>query len=378
MKKSLLLIVFCFTGIFTFAQVADTAAKKQRDTKTVRPKTILTQKDSLGKPVDSIIDRKDSTANRQLIKVKPKPGAVQIDSSIQSARFIQAATDTIKPPIDSTIIGKDSLPRDSNFMALQGLVPKRKALNWQQDTLFANMLKAPFRSGGGKAVFMIDERRSSESKDAIFYVLAGMVLFLAFIKAAFPRYFQNFLRLLSQKSFRQKQNRENLRQDNLPSLFLNLLFIISGGLFISLLADHQKWIRVDFWWLFLYCAGILTGIYTGKYLVIKFSGWVFNAKEATGMYAFIVFMINKVLGIVLVPLVILIAFSEGVLVSNLAIITAFIAGLLLLYRYIVSLAIIRNNLKISPLHFFIYLCAVEIIPILVIYKVLFNYIGKSI
>jgi len=81
---------------------------------------------------------------------------------------------------------------------------------------------------------------------------------------------------------------------------------------------------------------------------------------------------------VLVPLVILIAFSEGVLVSNLAIITAFIAGLLLLYRYIVSLATIRNNLKISPLHFFIYLCAVEIIPILVIYKVLFNYIGKSI
>jgi hypothetical protein len=37
---------------------------------------------------------------------------------------------------------------------------------------------------------------------------------------------------------------------------------------------------------------------------------------------------------------------------------------------------IRKNLSITAFHFFIYLCAVEIIPLLVIYKLLFLQAGN--
>ena len=49
--------------------------------------------------------------------------------------------------------------------------------------------------------------------------------------------------------------------------------------------------------------------------------------------------------------------------------------ILLLYRYIVSFATIRNTLKVNALHFFLYLCAVEIVPLMLIYKLMTDYIG---
>ena len=48
-----------------------------------------------------------------------------------------------------------------------------------------------------------------------------------------------------------------------------------------------------------------------------------------------------------------------------------IAVLLLALRYLVSLTRVRKNLNLTAFHFFVYLCAIEIMPLLIIYKLLF-------
>jgi hypothetical protein len=114
-----------------------------------------------------------------------------------------------------------------------------------------------------------------------------------------------------------------------------------------------------------------------KYLVIQFTGWVFNAKEPASTYSFIVFLINKMIGVALVPLLLLLAFSNGQVWDITITISTGVIVLLFLFRYIISLRIIRGALSINPLHFFIYLCAVELMPMLIIYKVLFKITGNS-
>ena len=44
-----------------------------------------------------------------------------------------------------------------------------------------------------------------------------------------------------------------------------------------------------------------------------------------------------------------------------------IAGLFM-YRFILTYAAIHNQVKVNPFHFFLYLCAFEIAPLLLIYK----------
>lgn len=227
------------------------------------------------------------------------------------------------------------------------------------------------------AVFMVIDYHKQPSKDELFYLMAAILFCLAFIRAGFPKYFRNLFLLFFQTSLRQKQNRDHLLQDHLASLLTNLLFFISTGLYITLLIQYKNWIQAPFWILALVSALALVLIYLGKYLFLLFAGWVFNTKEAAGSYVFLVFLVNKVMGVLLIPFLLILAFADPRVV-NIAVTVSFgMIGLLFLYRYGISFSAIRTKLKVNALHFFLYLCAVELLPLLLIYKVLMNYIAGS-
>ena len=223
---------------------------------------------------------------------------------------------------------------------------------------------------------MIDERKRN-SKDELFYLTTGLLLFLAFNRLVFSKYFSNIFRLFFQPTFRQKQTREQLSQNNLPSLLFNLLFIFSAGVYIALITDYYNVAQINFWLLFLYSAALIATLYVVKFLFLKFSGWLFNVKEATDTYIFIVYLINKISGIILIPFIIVIAFANTEIISIAVIGSLMILAVLFSYRYLISYAPVRKEIKVSPIHFFFYICAFEIIPLLLIYKVLMIYIVNS-
>ena len=130
--------------------------------------------------------------------------------------------------------------------------------------------------------------------------------------------------------------------------------------------------------LFVYSAILLAILYGVKFLFLRFSGWIFNVKEATSTYIFIVYLINKISGIILVPFVIIIAFADQAVISVAVTTSLLILGLLFSYRYLISYAPVRKEIKVSAIHFFFYLCAFEIIPLLLIYKVLMIYMARSV
>jgi hypothetical protein len=213
--------------------------------------------------------------------------------------------------------------------------------------------------------------RNSANTDLVFYVLIFIIFFLALVKSSFPKYFNSIFSLSFQATFRQTQTREQMSQNFFPAFMLNVLFILAIGLFITLFAQFYKWTNIPFWQLFIYSTTILGIVYMVKYFVIFFTGWVFNAPDAAAEYRFIVFLINKLTGILFIPILFVIAYTNDDVKKIAITIALCIAGLLIALRYLVSLARIRKNLNLAAFHFFIYLCAVEIMPLLVIYKLLF-------
>lgn len=277
---------------------------------------------------------------------------------------------------DSTgTIFTDSLLADSTSTIIKSIT--KRPLTWQQDTAFMNLLKLPYIRKKIQPLLRDGDLRLPVNKDFLFYALTGLILLVALIKQLFPKYFSSLFRLMFEASFRQKQRREQLMQETLPSLLMNILFILVGGLFVALIASYYGWLQTSFWWITLYSITVLALVYMFKYIVIQFTGWVFNAKESASTYSFIVFLINKMIGVVLLPLMLLLAFSSGHVWDIAVTLATGLVILLLIFRYIISLRVIRGTLNINPLHFFIYLCAVELMPMLIIYKVLFNFTGKS-
>ena len=118
-------------------------------------------------------------------------------------------------------------------------------------------------------------------------------------------------------------------------------------------------------------------LYFIKYCTLKFTGWITGLKEAVDTYVFVIFLINKIMGIFLVPFIIIIAFSGTQIVDIAALISLICVGIFLLLRFLRSYGLIQNQLKISKFHFLFYIISLEILPLMLIYKGLMIYLTKN-
>ena len=228
-----------------------------------------------------------------------------------------------------------------------------------------------------KAVQMLELERVPPQTDWIFYLFTGLLFYLAVLKLLFPKYFSDLFSVFFNTALRQKQMREQLSQEPLPALLLNIFFVVSGGVFAYFVLVHYGFTRKyeNTWLLLGFCILALIIIYVGKYLFLKFLGWIIGRSEQAETYIFVVYMVNKIIGMVLLPLGMLLAISEpGRVGTFLFFVWTGLVGLLL-FRTVRGYQLLNKALKINFLHMIVFVISFEIIPILVLHKVLLNLFG---
>jgi hypothetical protein len=146
--------------------------------------------------------------------------------------------------------------------------------------------------------------------------------------------------------------------------------MLSGGIYAWLLLKYYNpsaagtnYVLISLSIAFIGC------IYAAKYFVLKFIGWIAGITQATDQYIFVIFLINKITGVVLIPFIILLAFAPiGWLnvVITISIITVII---LFLLRHLRSYGLLKNQLKTDRFHFLIYIAGAEVLPMLILYKI---------
>ena len=219
--------------------------------------------------------------------------------------------------------------------------------------------------------------RLYENRNSFFYALAILFFFLGVLKIAFGKYFSNMIRVFFNTSLRQTQLKDQLLQDRLPSLFFNLLFVVVGGLYIYLLLLAKgKVVYNDYNYLYYAMVALLI-VYVSKYLALRLIGWLSGFTRDTENYIFIVFLINKILAILLMPFLVVIAFADKS-VSKISILISLITvGFMFILRYLRGFSIIQQTLKISKFHFLLYIVTVELLPIFLICRLVWNILDKS-
>jgi hypothetical protein len=325
-KRSSLLLLFLFLTIAAFSQVVDSVPPPVQDT---QPPVITNP------PVNN-----------------PAP---QIEQS---------------PVIDSTYI------KDSMLAALWAdSVTRRPKTSeiWRIDSSrpFSQQVASrhPYLGFGSKPLVNRSDRKLHEGKELLFYALIALLLIFALLRNTFAKYFSDLFRLFFRTTLKQRQIRDQLMQTPLPSLLFNVFFVISAGLYADFLLLHFELIgKSEFWLYFIYCCLGLSAIYFVKFMGLKVLGWLFNMQEGANSYIFVVFIMNKVIGIFLLPFVIMLAFMQGPSYSVALVLSWVGVGGLLIYRFILTYAAVRNQVRFNPFHFFLYLCAFEVAPLLLIYK----------
>ena len=211
------------------------------------------------------------------------------------------------------------------------------------------------------------------SQTADFYLLLSLCLMLGLIRFMDTRYFLNLWRAFWNPTLSNRQLKEQLQGSGIPNFLMNIFFTFAGGSYIYYLVrfftSHHSGVIPPSLLIIMLIAG--TGlIYISKYATVRFSGWAFRVESITEHYLFNVFLINKVLGIILIPFTIILAFADHEWAQQVAFISFVISGAMLLNRYIRSWQVFGSFFQYSKFHFFMYLCASELLPLAVLMKLL--------
>lgn len=300
--------------------------------------------------------------------------------SVTVSATAQITVDTAAKPTSDSLTKSDSLiakADSASLLQVSDSVSKKPAVinAWQSIPGIPLQVQVmnhhPYFSFAAEPVSYRSDIKRFEGKEMLFYVIVALLLVFSLLKMGFAKYFNDLFRVFFRTTLKQRQIKEQLIQTPLPSLLFNVFFVASAGLYANFILHHYQFTPFDnFWLMYMYCSIGLSVIYLVKFIGLKVCGWLFNMQQAAEAYIFIVFIINKVIGISLLPFLILLAFTNGTIHTvSLILSWCCIAGLFL-YRFILGYAAIHNEVRFNLFHFFLYLCAFEIAPLLLIYKLL--------
>ena len=226
---------------------------------------------------------------------------------------------------------------------------------------------------GSYIISDIQPPHSMASQTADFYLLLFLCLMLGMIRFMDTRYFFNLWRAFWNPTLSNRQLKEQLQGSGMPNLLMNIFFTFAGGAYmyyiVRFFTPHYSGVIPPSLLIIMLIAGTAF-IYLAKYAAVRFSGWAFRVEGITEHYLFNVFLINKVLGITLIPFIIILAFADRDWAQQVIIISFIIAGALLLNRYVRSWQVFGSFFQYSKFHFFMYLCASELLPLAVLMKLL--------
>ena len=335
--------LFAFIGLFVLSSFTLVRQASQKD-------TVLLAKDTIAIVQDSVVVK--DTLWVKYVPVIPKT-------------FIQADAWYLQS------IPRD--PKDSSFNVL------KLYLNFFAKKQHAYQLynQKVTSSNANDVLYKIEQKFSLPDKDILFYAVIALIFLYSFLIQIAPQYIAKLFSQFSQSSLRMMQNREQLLQNSLASFIMNIGFVVSFSLMTTLVIFNAHLLPINFWEGFFYMCLFFLGLYIGKYICLTIAGYIFNTIELVQTYIFVVFMINKVLGILLIPFIGILAFAKPFLHPFAIWGASLLMVLLILYRYLFSLTSVRNKLHVSSFHFFLYLCAFEVIPLLILYKLIVQYFGGT-
>ncbi len=211
-----------------------------------------------------------------------------------------------------------------------------------------------------------------------FYILLFFIMAICIAKWLFSKYVDTLFSVFFNTSLRQSQLTDQLTQAKLPSLIFNIVFVIVMGFYIQYLIEYIWPLHNGLSFQLLFSSIVLVAIcYLVKYIILKFIGWATGYADAANSYIFIVFLLNKILGILLIPIVIVAAFSKNTIVDAVFYISFLLIFFFIMLRFLRSYAVLQHKLQVSALHFILYIIAIELLPLAVIYKTLILFFGNN-
>jgi len=250
----------------------------------------------------------------------------------------------------------DSISTDSVLSEINPFDPNNSQTNNTSAT--ANPAETPEDTGGIPNIWM-----------------GGIVLILgvlmAILNSAHGSELSRTMRSFTSKNMLNFNYRSQKGRITTMYLLAYSMYAISMGAFLYLLGWYFKVpMLTGSIYSALICMAFVAVVMLAKHLLIQVIGWIMPFDKELNQYGYTMAVFNQVIGVALLPFIIVAAFAPDpfkkiALFGGVAVIL-----LIYLYRSIRGVMIGGRFMSLHKFHFFLYLCTVEIAPLLILVKVL--------
>jgi len=213
-----------------------------------------------------------------------------------------------------------------------------------------------------------------EFRQFFFMAFMGMLVMLTICFTLFRNSFAKAWRSFLNDNMLTQVHREQGVIANLPYMLMNFFLCVNLALFAQLAAQNfniQLMDKGNLETFFLLLVGIIS-IFILKHLLIKLVGTIFPISKAMHLYAFTVTIFCSILGLFLIPLNAFMAYAPESLIISSFWITVVVIILTYLFRSLRGLFIGGRYIASHQFHFLLYICTVEIAPVLILIRLILN------
>ncbi len=230
----------------------------------------------------------------------------------------------------------------------------------------------PIRKNQYKKIESLKTTQKSSDKETIsisyipLWIMCLSLCLLAFMLFLKRDHINVLLRSIMNDNFMKMTGYDENQGRSWPYLIGYMLFIINVALFIVLVLQRVFDVKQSYMilWGIIFC----TVFFVGKHLVAGFFSWVFNYDKESGFYQFMIISFRNIMSLIFLALNIVFVFGSPDWSKALAMLGVGVFLMFLLSRYYKGIKIARSYINSNFFQFFIYFCAFELAPWIIIYK----------
>ncbi len=214
------------------------------------------------------------------------------------------------------------------------------------------------------------------SPDWIFGIMLLSSFIIILIRTYYERYLNLVFRSVHNYQFSFKLFKDQSVLYTQLSYILNLNSAIVTGLYFYQLIKYSEtgtFLGFSGFSLFLIIPVILIGIYILQYIAFSFIGNLTLRRNAGKEYLHHVFMLNKIMGLVFIPITLCIAYLPDYMRVYLVYLGGFVIVLFYFKRIQRGITILNRN-HVLKFYWILYFCTLEILPVLIMVKLVISFI----
>ena len=205
----------------------------------------------------------------------------------------------------------------------------------------------------------------------IILIIIGLVTYGALLNRAVSKDILNVMQSFYSKRILSQVSKEDGLLSSWAFIGLFLLFGLTFGLFLYQISSYYEvFYTISGFQLFLALSLLIIILFTIKLLILKFIGFVFNISKVVSEYITTLYLTYFNITFVFLPVTLcfsLLAATYIPYILTLALVTVVV---IFIWQYLRSSVNIISTFQFPKFYLFIYLCALEICPILILIKAL--------